>query len=410
MTEHSDPDSSPDSFQGDEARLRWMSKVFMDAADPILIEDLNGHVIEMNREAERSYGWTRDELLGKSIRTLVPEKRHDQAQELLALCKAGKDVRNVEGVRHNKVGKEVPVLLTLSLLRDDDDYPIGIASLAKDISALMKAAEDQLREYHDHLEELVAELEVANTDLGDAKRSADDANTAKSTFLANMSHELRTPMNAIIGYSELLMEEAEDLDLKSFAQDLKSIHTAGRHLLALINDVLDLSKVEAGKMELFLESFDLDELVSEVVSTVRSLVQNKNNHLEVERHGELGIMKADLTKTRQALFNLISNAAKFTKEGRITLSSARTVGADGDWVTFKVSDTGIGIPADKIGTIFEEFAQADATTTRDYGGTGLGLAITKRFCEMMGGTIAVESQPGQGSTFSIRLPAEVEPL
>ena len=393
-----------------EKQLRSMSRVFMEAADPILIEDLDGCVIEMNQEVERAYGWSREELLGMPIRTLVPEDRHDQALELLALCKAGEDVRNIEGVRQTKTGEEVPVLLTLSLLRDDSDYPIGISSIAKDIS-VQKAAERELLVYRDHLEETVArrtaELEVANAKLGDAKRSADSANTAKSAFLANMSHELRTPMNAIIGYSEMLMEEAEEMELDGFSQDLKRIHGAGTHLLALINDVLDLSKVEAGKMELFLESFDLSQLIDDVASTVDSLVQKKNNHLEVERSGELGIVKADLTKLRQILFNLISNAAKFTEDGRITLWVARSNGADGDWVTFEVSDTGIGIPDDKIESIFEEFAQADASTTRDYGGTGLGLAITKRFCEMMGGTITAESSPGRGSTFTIRLPAEV---
>jgi len=294
MTEQRDRDTELDSLRGDEARLRWTSKVFMEAADPILIEDLHGCVIELNREVERSYGWSRDELLGKPIRTLVPEERHDQALELLALCKAGEDVRNVEGVRKTKAGKEVPVLLTLSLLRDDDDHPVGIASIAKDIS-VQKAAEKELCEYRDHLEELVAqrtaELEVVNTQLGDAKRSADDANTAKSAFLANMSHELRTPMNAIIGYSEMLMEEADEMELDGFAQDLERIHGAGRHLLALINDVLDLSKIEAGKMEFFLESFDLGQLIDDVASTVDSLVQKNRNQLEVDIHGDLGIVK-----------------------------------------------------------------------------------------------------------------------
>ena len=398
-----------------EKQLRSMSRVFMEAADPILIEDLKGFVLEMNREAEQTYGWSRDELLGKPIRTLVPESRHDQALELLALCRAGEDVRNIEGVRITKTGEEVPVLLTLSLLRDDEDRPVGIASLAKDISA-QKAVENELRDYRDHLEILVAqrtqELEVVNTQLADAKQSADAANQAKSAFLANMSHELRTPMNAIIGYSEMLVEEAEEMNLDSFKSDLKRIHTAGLHLLALINDVLDLSKIEAGKMDVYLESFDLGVLIDDVVSTVGSLVQKNGNELVVERCGELGIVKADLTKLRQSLFNLISNAAKFTKNGLITLRVARSSDdVDGDFVTYSVSDSGIGIPPDKIDGLFEEFTQADASTTRDFGGTGLGLTITKRFCEMMGGTISVESESGKGSTFTIQLPAEVlEPV
>jgi signal transduction histidine kinase len=218
-------------------------------------------------------------------------------------------------------------------------------------------------------------------------------------------------MNAIIGYSEMLLEEAEELDLDVFTSDLKKIHGAGTHLLALINDILDLSKIEAGKMDLLLESFDLGELIDSVASTVDSLVKKKRNKLVVERRGELGSVKADLIKIRQMLFNLISNAAKFTEDGQITLLVARSVGADGDWVTYAVSDSGIGIPADKIDSLFEEFSQVEATTTRDYGGTGLGLAITKRFCELMGGTITVESKPGKGSTFTLKLPSEVlEPV
>ena len=386
-----------------EKDLRSMSKVFMEAADPILIEDLKGCVVEMNQEAERSYGWSRDELVGNPIRTLVPEARHEQALELLALCRAGEDVRNVEGLRQTKDGEVIPVLVTLSLLRDEEGRPFGIASLAKDITE-QKATEKALQER-------TADLEVVNTQLADAKQSADDASNAKSAFLASMSHELRTPMNAIIGYSEMLLEEADELDLDDFASDLKKIHGAGTHLLALINDILDLSKIEAGKMDLLLESFDLGELIDSVASTVDSLVKKKRNKLVVECRGELGNVKADLIKIRQMLFNLISNAAKFTEDGQITLRVARSVGADGDWVTYGVSDSGIGIPADKIDSLFEEFSQVDATTTRDYGGTGLGLAITKRFCELMGGTITVESESGKGSTFTLKLPAEVlEPV
>jgi len=264
---------------------------------------------------------------------------------------------------------------------------------------------NQLLEAHgENLESLVAER---TKELVQSRTEAESADRAKSTFLANMSHELRTPMNAIIGYSEMLMEEAEDIEGDCFTPDLERINGAGRHLLALINDILDLSKIEAGKMALHLESFDLDGLIDDVASTVESLVKTKGNELVIERRGELGAVKADLTKLRQVLFNLLSNAAKFTEEGRITLCVSRSARADGDWIVYSVSDSGIGIPADKLGHLFEEFSQVDTSTTRDYGGTGLGLAITKRFSEMMGGTVAVESQPGQGSTFTIRLPAEV---
>ena len=394
-----------------EKQLRAMSKVFMESADPILIEDLEGVVTQMNDEAERAYGWSREELVGKPIRTLVPESRHDQAFELLALCRAGEDVRNVEGVRCTKAGQEIPVLLTLSMLRDDENVAVGIASLAKDITA-QKAVEKELRDYRDHLEEIVAqrtaELEIVNDQLAEAKLTAEDANHAKSSFLASMSHELRTPMNAIIGYSEMLLEDAQDDGNDDLASDLSKIRGAGRHLLALINDVLDLAKIEAGKMDLFVESFELRELLDDVESTVDALVQKKRNRFQLEVDGELGAVRADLTKVRQILFNLISNAAKFTEEGLITLSVSRSQDADGDWIDYAVSDTGIGIPADKIGGLFDEFSQVDASTTRDYGGTGLGLSITKRFCDMMGGEVAVESELGSGSTFRVRLPAQVQ--
>ncbi len=254
----------------------------------------------------------------------------------------------------------------------------------------------------------VFERRRAQVELQQARNAAEEASAAKSGFLANVSHELRTPMNAIIGYSEMLMEEAEDLQLDGILPDLQKIHGAGKHLLDLINDVLDLSKIEAGKMELFLESFDLNTLLDEVAATGDALVTKKHNCLRVERAENLGSMHADLTKVRQSLFNLISNAAKFTEHGTITLTAAREPAGSGDSICISVADTGIGIEPDQVEHLFEEFTQADASTTRRFGGTGLGLAITKRFCRMMGGDITVESEPGVGSTFTIRLPAHVE--
>jgi signal transduction histidine kinase/DNA-binding response OmpR family regulator len=241
--------------------------------------------------------------------------------------------------------------------------------------------------------------------LAGAKEAADAANRAKSAFLANMSHELRTPMNAILGYSEMLVEEAEDLGQEDFIPDLKKINQAGTHLLALINDVLDLSKIESGKMEAFAEDIDVGTLLDEVIATARPLVDKNGNRLEVKRGEHLGTAHQDLTKIRQSLFNLLSNAAKFTHEGQITLSVQRAPVGGADWLTFAVSDTGIGIPKDKLDHVFEEFSQADESTTRNYGGTGLGLAISKRFCRLLGGDLTVTSQPGEGSTFTIHLPA-----
>ncbi len=253
----------------------------------------------------------------------------------------------------------------------------------------------------------VTERRRAEEEVAKAKEAAETANKTKSLFLANMSHELRTPLNAILGYSEMLQEEASDRQLDDFGTDLKKINAAGKHLLALINDILDLSKIEAGKMELFLESFDLAELIDEVASTIRPLVEKNANTLRIECAPDLGVMHADQIKVRQGLFNLLSNAVKFTQEGSVTLNAGRERMDDCEWIVFRVADTGIGLSPDKIVKLFQDFTQADASTTRKFGGTGLGLALTRRFCQMMGGDVTVHSVPGEGSIFTIKLPAVV---
>jgi CheY-like chemotaxis protein len=244
-----------------------------------------------------------------------------------------------------------------------------------------------------------------------AKERAEGASRTKSAFLANMSHELRTPLNAIIGYSEMLQEEAEESGRSEFVTDLRKIQSAGRHLLALINDTLDLSKIEAGKIELYPETFDAAEMVQHVAATVQPLAARNGNRLDVVVDPALGRMHADLTKVRQILLNLLSNACKFTERGVVTLTAARERGDDatgaGATIVLTVQDTGIGMTAEHMGRLFEAFSQADANTARRYGGTGLGLAITRKFCQLMDGDVSAASEPGAGSTFTVRLPAVV---
>ncbi len=257
----------------------------------------------------------------------------------------------------------------------------------------------------------VTERRRAEEEVAKAKEAAETANRTKSLFLANMSHELRTPLNAILGYSEMLQEEAVERELVSeFGADLEKINGAGKHLLALINDILDLSKIEAGKMELFLESFDLAKMIDEVASTIRPMVEKNANTLHIQRAPDLGVMHADQIKVRQALFNLLSNAVKFTHEGNISLEVGRKTMDASEWILFRVTDTGIGLSPEQIVKLFQDFTQADASTTRKFGGTGLGLALTRRFCQMMGGDVTVHSVAGTGSVFTIKLPAIVSEL
>ncbi len=344
--------------------------------DALITTDPRGIITDVNMQMEALTGCTRDELIGAPFKGYFTDPERAEAGIKLVLGE-GK-VSDYELTARARDGKETVVSYNASTFHDRDRKLQGVFAAARDVT--------ERKRYEESLQQ---------------------ANRAKSAFLANMSHELRTPLNAIMGYSEMLQEEAVERKLDGFGADLEKINGAGRHLLALINDILDLSKIEAGKMELFLESFDVANLIDEVASTVRPMVEKNSNTLHIERAADLGEMHADQTKVRQGLFNLLSNAAKFTHDGSIMVDVGRQFMEGSEWIVFRVADTGIGLDPEQTAKLFQDFTQADASTTRKFGGTGLGLALTRRFCQIMGGDVTVQSVPNEGSTFTIKLPAVV---
>jgi PAS domain S-box-containing protein len=351
---------------------QYFEELLSNSPVAIVTMDTNHDVISCNPAFEELFGYSQAEAIGRNVDDLVATAATRSEAEEYTQQGLQRPIHGI-GQRRRKDGTLVDVeLLGVPVIIDGER--VGLMGLYHDISELLEA-----------------------------RRGAEAASNAKSQFLASMSHELRTPLNAIIGYSEMVQEEVEDLGKPELVVDLTKIRTAGHHLLALINDILDLSKIEAGRMELYLETFELRRLVDEVVTTVQPLVQKNANQFVVEVPEQPGVMHADLTKVRQMLLNLLSNACKFTERGTITLTIVR----ERDAVQFSVRDTGIGMTAQQMDRLFEAFAQAAASTTSKYGGTGLGLAITKQFSHMMGGDVTVASEVGRGSTFTIRLPATV---
>jgi PAS domain S-box-containing protein len=354
----------------------YVDNILRSMEEALLVTDTELLIRRVNPSTLRLLGYKEEELIGRPAGQVILEREAPARRSA------------VERTYRTKTGRPIPVLFSSAEMRNGSGMLEGYVWLAQDMTGLKRVEGELVR----------------------ARDAAEEANRAKSAFLANMSHELRTPLNAVIGYSEMLQEVAEDRGQDDLLPDLGKIQWAGKHLLGLINDVLDLSKIEAGRVELSIESVDAAPVIDDAVNTIRPLVAQNGNRLEVVCPDSLGAMLADLTRVRQVLFNLLSNACKFTENGVIRLEAQRTQRRGADWVEFRVTDTGIGMSRDQLDRLYRPFMQADASTTRKYGGTGLGLAISREFCHMMGGTLSAESELGKGSAFTLRLPGDPSEL
>ncbi len=360
-----------------QRQKQYFEAVVLNSPVAIVTLDLAGVITSFNPAFEKLFGYAPEDAVGRELDQLLnTEETLAQASKYTA--QATHEIARGIGKRRRKDGSFLDVELAGVPVIVDGER-VGIMALYHDVTDLLRANE-----------------------------KAEAANTAKSQFLANMSHELRTPLNAIIGYSEILQEEAADSGNSSSVADLQKIQSAGKPLLALINDVLDLSKIEAGKMDIFPETFSISSVVDEVATTVNPLLSKNANTLRVVCPQSIGTMHSDLTKVRQILLNLLSNACKFTERGTIALEVSREKAGAGSTVVFRVTDSGIGMTEAQIAKLFEAFTQAEVSTTRTYGGTGLGLAITRKFCQLLNGDVNVTSERGKGSTFTVRIPPTVE--
>ena len=372
-------DAAEASVRDSEAHL---AGIFSQTGAGFAETTLDGRFTSVNGHFCDLVGRTREDLLGLTAQDIVhPGERALQAATLSRVV-VDREPETIETRFVRRDGQVVWVANTISLI-DTHGARRTLLFVAIDITDRKRAEQD----------------------LAEAKDAAEGANRAKSAFLANMSHELRTPLSAVIGYTEMLEEEASDLEESSMLTDLGKIKSNAKHLLSLINDVLDLSKIEANKMDTYVEEIGILAFVQDAAATVDSLIRRKSNTLELEAGAGLGIVQTDVVKLRQCLFNLLSNAAKFTENGRITLDVQRQAGPGGDWVSFSVRDTGIGMTPEQLARLFERFNQADDTTTRRFGGTGLGLALSRAFARLLGGDITVDSTPDVGTCFTLRVPA-----
>ncbi|MCI0711380.1 MAG: PAS domain S-box protein [Chloroflexi bacterium] len=362
-----------------ERELRREALIFENISDSVILTDLSGKIIDINPATVRLFGYEREELIGKTPAEMwhVPRTGVSVNEQIIqGIHQNGRWQGEIEVVRRDKVHRVMDV--TALPLVDSDGSRIATIGVSQDITD-RKAAEQAMKQ---------------------AKEAAEDANKAKTNFLASMSHELRTPLNAVIGYTELIIEEARHNKLETVEVDAIKISSASRHLLGIINDILDIARIEAGRVHLSLTSFSIAYLVDDVRAAVEPLIAKNGNIFIMEIADDVKKLYGDELRVRQMLVNLLGNAAKFTHSGTVSLN----IHSANRGINFVVSDTGIGIKEDELERLFEAFTQSEENSTRTYGGTGLGLAITRRLCDIMGGSISVQSEVGKGSTFTLWLP------
>jgi PAS domain S-box-containing protein len=351
----------------------YVDNILRSMGESLLVMDPDLHIRRVNPSALRLLGYTEEQLVGQPLSQVV---EGDVPVSSIA----------IERTYRTKSGSRIPVLFSSAELRSGPGSLEGYVCLAQELTDLKRTQAELVR----------------------ARDAAEDANRTKSVFLASMSHELRTPLNAIIGYSQMLREDCIGPDQPEVLSDLEKIERSGQMLLGIINDILDLSKIEAGRETVKAQRIDVAAVLREVSNTLQPLARQQRNVLEIDCPEHARMAYADLSKFRQSVLNLVNNALKFTEGGRVSVAVNKLRNADGEWIEVHVSDTGIGIGREHLGKLFQPFSQVDGSATRKYNGTGLGLAISKKFCQMMGGDITVESEPGRGSRFSIRLPAGPE--
>jgi PAS domain S-box-containing protein len=381
------------------AQMR-LAAIVQSSDDAIVSKDLNGIVTSWNASAERIFGYTAAEMIGASITKIIPPDRMDEETFVLREVRAGRRVAHFETVRQTKAGQPIDISLTVSPILDANGRVIGASKIARDVTK-----HKRLLEAERHLQ---ARAEAARRQVLEVEnRRFQESSRLKSEFVANMSHELRTPLNSIIGFAELMADERHGPMPPKYAAFTSLILKSAQHLLQLINDILDLAKVESGKIDLTSERVDLASVVEDVTSVVGGLARQRDILIETRVDPEIGEVYLDANRFKQVLYNYLSNAIKFSRDrGRIEVRVS-TEGAEAETLCLEVQDWGIGIRDEDVDRLFTEFQQLDASTAKHYKGTGLGLALTKRIVEAQGGAVGVRTELGSGSTFFAKLPKHV---